>query len=235
MVAEHAAPGTRWCEGEGQKTLSRAKAWGWPVWEQMSAYDKRVALVHVMECSSPVTAGIRKDHPGVPYRDVRFAKLAHHQACVHAWDQTGGWEVALQRWGVDQVRSQLTKVLPMEAGPVLSRYGWGPGCEPFVEQGRVVGALPGRGAVRPQGWLWRSTVPGPPVAVPDRRSALGRMIMRHLMVVQADPSTRVESGASDRQLGGAVRRSMELRVPLEVQDSAGEWARLIPTWDRVGT
>lgn len=226
VVAKHTAQGTRWCGGEGQKTLSRAKAWGWPVWERMSAYDRRVALMHVMECSSPVTAAIRKGH-SVPYRDVRFAGLAHHQACVHAWDQTGGWQSAVERWGVEQVRAWVRGQVPVTSEEMPAFYGWGEQCQAYVEEGRVVGVLATRQAVRPKGWVWRRASDKVPVAVPDRRCARGRAVARHLMVVESLPRIRVGRHESDGHLGGAVRQAVRVWRPVEVEVD-GVWAVFRP-------
>lgn len=231
VVAEHTAPGVRWCSGRGQRSLPRSRAWGWPEWDRMCKADRQAALVHMMWCSNPVTAGSRPDHPVLRFEGRVLRGLPSALACVHAWEQTGGWEVALGRWGVDQVRSWIKSRVLVKTDQVLEHYGW-QGYHPFVEEDRMVGVLADAGAVRPQGWLWKHTPPGVVVAVPDRRTAVGRAISRHLMVVEAVPRARVKRRESDEYLGGVVRQAARLRRVVDVQAPSGAWTTLIPSWEK---
>lgn len=231
VVAQHHDREHHPCPGRGQHTLSRARAWGWPQWEQMSTGDQRSALVHMMRCPAPCSARAGRAHAGALYQGRGLRRLPAHLMCLHAWDQTGGWQAALERWGVEQVRSWVRGRVPVTPEAMPAFYGWGAQCQTHVEGDQVVGVLATRDAVRPKGWMWRQSSNRLPVAVPDRRSARGRAIARHLMVVETLPRIRVGRHESDGHLGGVVRQALELWRPVEVE-FAGGWAMVRPVMDQ---
>lgn len=149
-------------------------------------------------------------------------------ACLHAWDQTGGWEHAVAQWGVEAVRQLVQGRVPIQPEQMLTHYGWGPECEAYVEEDRVIGVLATRASARPPGWVWRQASAGPAVAMPDGRSALGRSIKRHLMVVEAVPRVRVGLQESDAELGARVREAIGLWRPLDLESPDGVWVTVHP-------
>lgn len=228
QVKRHQGSQGRPCAGEGLRTLSRARAWGWPVWEQMSVRDRQTALVHVMTCTNPRTPVARLGHPEHRYQGAGLRQLDAQMVCVHAWDQTNGWDAAVDRWGVEQVREYVSGRIPTSPEQVLSYYGWGRECEAYVEDDRVVGVLAHAGSVRPEGWVWRAPSTHVPVAVPDGRKALGRTVRRHLQVVEAVPRVRVGHGVADAHLGEVVRRQVGLWRPVDVETPSGDWVTVMP-------
>lgn len=227
VVAQHHDREHHPCPGQGQHTLSRARAWGWPQWEHMSTGDQQSALVHMMRCPAPCSARAGHAHVGALYQGRGLRELPAHLMCLHAWDQTGGWQAALERWGVEQVRSWVSGRVPVAPEAIPDFYGWGDQCQTHVEGDQVVGVLATRDAVRPKGWLWRQSSNQVPVAVPDRRSARGRAIAHHLMVVEPWARVRVREAESNAHLGEELRRALVSWRPIEVQVHGG-WATVQP-------
>lgn len=222
VVREHYHRGAA-CAGGRELEVGWAQARKVPTWERMSDKDRGVALSHVLECTTPRQPQQAWTHPEHTYTGPGLSRLDVWQVCAHAWDQTGGWQRALDRWGDEQVQGWMQGRRPTPE-QFLAKYGFGEGASLYVVEERVVGVCVGPEAERPEGWSWASGLFGPGaqgVLRPDGRTRVGKLASRELALVRVPEPVCVEADTSPQQMRRALLRAAQRREPVAVSVGSG--------------
>ncbi|WP_435111647.1 hypothetical protein [Nocardiopsis synnemataformans] len=230
VIAEHQHD-SGLCSGSGKAEVGWARSRGAVEWEQMSDADRGVALAHVFECTTPRAPRTAWEHPEHAYHEGPLAGLEPLQVCAHAWDQTGGWPAALERWGTEQVHAWVEerRLTPAE---FLARHGFAAGSSLYVVEGRALGVCVGAGGQRPPGWAWWTAATGPggqSVVRPDGRTRVGRIAVREMSLLRVSEPTRVDAGTEPVQAWQALMQAADRWEPVAVERADGTRVVYHPT------